>query len=145
MDRVYARHFQQRMIQLQIAISFSTFRAGAHIYVCSQHVNAHICTVNTNFRHFLTGYRFSQLQKSFSGKIFHFRSISTPGAGKKGPNLFNNPSHLVRLPNTPLTGRTDERMDGRTENLPILQDFVPYRGRCPASIEITKKETIKKQ
>ena len=21
----------------------------------------------------------------------------------------------------------------RTENLPILQDFVPYRGRCPAS------------
>ena len=22
--------------------------------------------------------------------------------------------------------------DGRTENLPILQDFVPYRGRCPA-------------
>ena len=30
-------------------------------------------------------------------------------------------------------GRTDERMNGRTENLPILQDFVPYRGRCPAS------------
>ena len=26
-------------------------------------------------------------------------------------------------------GRTNER----TENLPILQDFVPYRGRCPAS------------
>ena len=25
----------------------------------------------------------------------------------------------------------EERMDGRTENLPILQDFVPYRGRCP--------------
>ena len=25
------------------------------------------------------------------------------------------------------------RMDVRTENLPILQDFVPYRGRCPAS------------
>ena len=21
----------------------------------------------------------------------------------------------------------------QTENLPILQDFVPYRGRCPAS------------
>merc|ERR1712015_220669 len=30
-------------------------------------------------------------------------------------------------------GRTDGRMDVRTENLPILQDFVPYRGRCPAS------------
>ena len=25
------------------------------------------------------------------------------------------------------------RTDVRTENLPILQDFVPYRGRCPAS------------
>ena len=23
--------------------------------------------------------------------------------------------------------------DGQTEFLPILQDFVPYRGRCPAS------------
>ena len=36
-----------------------------------------------------------------------------------------------------MDGRTDGRMDGRTdvrrENLPILQDFVPYRGRCPAS------------
>ena len=34
-------------------------------------------------------------------------------------------------------GRTNEwtnkRTDKRTENLPILQDFVPYRGRCPAS------------
>ena len=30
-------------------------------------------------------------------------------------------------------GQTDGRMDVRTENLPILQDFVPYRGRCPAS------------
>ena len=28
-------------------------------------------------------------------------------------------------------GRTDRRMYVR--NLPILQDFVPYRGRCPAS------------
>ena len=31
--------------------------------------------------------------------------------------------------------RTDERMDERTneqtENLPILQDFLPYWGRCP--------------
>ena len=30
-------------------------------------------------------------------------------------------------------------MDKRTENLPILQDFVPYRGRCP------KKEKRKKK
>ena len=29
--------------------------------------------------------------------------------------------------------RGDERTNGWTENLPILQDFVPYRGRCPAS------------
>ena len=33
--------------------------------------------------------------------------------------------------------------DGRTEFLPILQDFVPYRGRCPATIEVTIKKTIK--
>ena len=25
-------------------------------------------------------------------------------------------------------------MDKQTENLPILQDFVPYRGCCPASL-----------
>ena len=36
-------------------------------------------------------------------------------------------------------------MDERTENLPILQDFVPYRGRCPASIKITKKNKNKKK
>ena len=29
-------------------------------------------------------------------------------------------------------------MDGRTENLPILQDFVPYWSRCP-------KKNIKKK
>ena len=28
-------------------------------------------------------------------------------------------------------GWTDGRTDRRTENLPILQDFVPYWGRCP--------------
>ena len=27
--------------------------------------------------------------------------------------------------------RTDECTDKRTENLPILQDFVPFRSRCP--------------
>ena len=31
----------------------------------------------------------------------------------------------------------------RTEFLPILQDFVPYRGRCPATIEVTIEKTIK--
>ena len=29
-------------------------------------------------------------------------------------------------------GGTDGQTKKRTENLPILQDFVPYRGRCPA-------------
>ena len=32
---------------------------------------------------------------------------------------------------------TDGRMNERTDNLPILQDFVPYRGHCPATIEVT--------
>ena len=40
-------------------------------------------------------------------------------------------------------GRTDRctyrPTDRRTENLPILQDFVPYQGRCPAATNITKK------
>ena len=31
-------------------------------------------------------------------------------------------------------------MDERTENIPILQDFVAYRGRCPASPHETKEE-----
>ena len=31
-------------------------------------------------------------------------------------------------------GRTDERTNRRTEFLPILQDFVPCRGRCPKSV-----------
>ena len=30
-------------------------------------------------------------------------------------------------------GGTDGWMNKRTENLPILQDFVPYQGRCPKS------------
>ena len=32
-----------------------------------------------------------------------------------------------------MDGRTDRRTNGLMENLPILQDFVPYLGRCPAS------------
>ena len=32
-----------------------------------------------------------------------------------------------------MDGQTDKQTDERTENLPILQDFVPYRGRCPKS------------
>ena len=39
--------------------------------------------------------------------------------------------------------RSDEGMDGRTEFLPILQDFVPSRRRCPATLCDLK--TAKKQ
>ena len=35
-----------------------------------------------------------------------------------------------------MDGRTNER----TENLPILQDFVPYWGRCPASPHENKEK-----
>ena len=34
-------------------------------------------------------------------------------------------------------------MDGWMENLPILQDFVPYRGRCPATAQLQPKNYIK--
>ena len=34
--------------------------------------------------------------------------------------------------------------NGQTEFLPILQDFVPYRGRYPASIKITEKKKLRK-
>ena len=46
-----------------------------------------------------------------------------------------------------MDGWTDRWMDGhmdvRTENLPILQDFVPYRGRCPATAQLQPKNCIK--
>ena len=38
----------------------------------------------------------------------------------------------------------DGWMDGRMENLPILQDFVPYRGRCPATAQLQPKNYIKR-
>ena len=34
--------------------------------------------------------------------------------------------------------------DGRTENLSILQDFVPYRGRCPAAAQLQPKNCVKR-
>ena len=36
---------------------------------------------------------------------------------------------------------TDERTNRRTENLPILQDFVPYQGHCPTSPHENKLES----
>ena len=38
-------------------------------------------------------------------------------------------------------GWTDVRMDGRREFLPILQDFVPCRGRCPKRVSNIYLET----
>ena len=50
-----------------------------------------------------------------------------------------------------MDGRMDRWMDGwidrqterRMENLPILQDFVPYRGRCPATAQLQPENYIK--
>ena len=39
---------------------------------------------------------------------------------------------------------TDGHTYGRTENLPILQDFVPYRGRCPATAQLQPENCIKR-
>ena len=40
-------------------------------------------------------------------------------------------------------GRTDVRTYVRTENLPILQDFVPYWDRCPATAQLQPKNCVK--
>ena len=42
----------------------------------------------------------------------------------------------------PTDGRMDGQTDGRREHLPILQDFVPYRGRCPKSNNLSKMHGI---
>ena len=39
----------------------------------------------------------------------------------------------------------DRWTDGQTENLPILQDFVPYRGRCPKRQQIQQKQGRQQQ
>ena len=36
-----------------------------------------------------------------------------------------------------MDGQTDGWTDGRMENLPILQDFISYRGRCPKNLLLT--------
>ena len=47
------------------------------------------------------------------------------------------PSVRTSVRPSPPLGHSARRMDGQTdvctENIPILQDFVPYRGCCPAS------------
>ena len=42
-----------------------------------------------------------------------------------------------------MDGRTDGRTDGRMEILPILQDFVPYRGRCPTTAPLQPENSLK--
>ena len=41
-------------------------------------------------------------------------------------------------------GQMDGQMDGWRENLPILQDFVPYWGCCPAAAQLQPKNCIKR-
>ena len=43
-----------------------------------------------------------------------------------------------------MDGRTDVGMYEQMENLPILQDFVPYQGHCPATAQPLTKNCIKR-
>ena len=43
-----------------------------------------------------------------------------------------------------MDGRTEGQTDGRTKNLPILQDFIPYRGHCPATAQLQPKNYMKR-
>ena len=54
------------------------------------------------------------------------------------------PAILLAKPASQTDGCMDGQMDGRTENLPILQDLVPYRGRCPATAKLQPKNCIKR-
>ena len=38
----------------------------------------------------------------------------------------------------------DKRKDGWKENLPIIQDFVPYWGRCPVTAQLQTENYIKR-
>ena len=60
---------------------------------------------------------------------------SGKGKGKQGEGEQQQFRFLGNGPD-----RTIGRTDKRTENLPILQDSVPYRGRCPASPMKTKEK-----
>ena len=57
------------------------------------------------------------------------------GGQASGPNRGQVPveweDFLSVCPSVPPSGPSSQA--GWTENLPILQDFVPYRGRCPTS------------
>ena len=47
-----------------------------------------------------------------------------------------------------MDGRADGQMDGwmngRMENLPILQDFFPYRGCCPTTAQLQLENSTRR-
>ena len=71
------------------------------------------------------------------------RASELTGRAPKSAGRASKPAGRPSEPAERPWGGTNGRTDGRTEFLPILQDFVPYRGCCPATIEVTIKKTIK--
>ena len=63
--------------------------------------------------------------------------------GLKPSQLGLRPSQPGLRPNQPSLWM-DGQTDVHRENLPILQDFVPYRGRCPASPYVNQENVISK-
>ena len=79
---------------------------------------------------FLEGSRAAAATKSYrKGRFSMHLSIRLAGWawGLAGPEAW------LDGPKGGMDGQTDGQTDGWTENLPILQNFVPYRGRCPTS------------
>ena len=71
----------------------------------------------------------------FSVRTFVCTSVRPPlwaiQPGLRPSQLGLRPSQPGLKPEVGWLGGTYKRTNERTENLPILQDFVPYRGRCP--------------
>ena len=71
-------------------------------------------------------------------------------AGSEAWLVGSEPASLALRPDWPglrpawlALGPSRGGTDGRTD-LPILKDFVPYRGRCPASAQLQPKKYIKR-
>ena len=64
---------------------------------------------------------------SSRGPVFR---VQFQGNREHTRRTFGSPDYVVGWM---ARGWTYGRTIGRTENHPILQDFVPYQGRCPAS------------
>ena len=74
------------------------------------------------------------MNKQMDGKSSHSTGIA---GGTSGPAGWA--SGLAKWPRGGGTdGHRDVWTDVRTENLPILQDFVPYGGRCPKTAKTGK-------